>query len=189
MITAVVTSATALLTASLAALSLGTLLPADQPPVLPPGSGQISGSVTSYSTQGSVIGYSLRGAVTSLATLHRSGRTTTLTLGTDVLFDFGSATLDPQARSVLSGRLKSIPRRAKVTITGYTDSVGSPAGNLTLSRRRAAAVAAAATTARPDLTVSATGRGESNPVAPNSAGGQDNPPGRAKNRRVELRWS
>ena len=37
-----------------------------------------------------------------------------------------------------------------------------------------------------DLTV--TGHGDTDPVAPNSKGGEDNPEGRAENRRVEIRY-
>jgi outer membrane protein OmpA-like peptidoglycan-associated protein len=193
------------MTSSLAALVLTTLLAAsaagsapgsasgsapaaDNPPTAPPGISQVLGSVTLYLPQGSVRSYSTRGSVTSLASVRSSGGSTVLSLGTDVLFSFGSGRLSPQADAALARRLTRIPRRSTVSITGYTDSIGSPPQNLALSRRRAQAVAAAVTRSRPDLRVSATGRGEADPVAPNTAGGVDNPAGRARNRRVELRW-
>ena len=58
-----------------------------------------------------------------------------------------------------------------------------------LSQRRAEAVAAAVAAARPDLVLSTEGRGEADPVAPNDNGGEDNPDGRAANRRVEIRYA
>jgi outer membrane protein OmpA-like peptidoglycan-associated protein len=159
---------------------------AGQPPT--PSADQISGSITSFTTAGSVTAYSLHGSITSLATVRRSAHSTTLALGTDVLFDFGSARLDPASVTVLDQRLRAIPHGARVAVAGYTDSVGAPSSNLTLSRRRARAVAAAVAVARPDLVPSATGHGEASPVAPNSVNGHDNPAGRAQNRRVTLRW-
>lgn len=39
-----------------------------------------------------------------------------------------------------------------------------------------------------DLDVAAKGHGESEPVAANEEGGEDCPEGRAKNRRVEIRY-
>ena len=42
--------------------------------------------------------------------------------------------------------------------------------------------------ARPDLKLDVEGFGKGRPVAPNSQGGEDNPEGRALNRRVEIRY-
>jgi outer membrane protein OmpA-like peptidoglycan-associated protein len=76
-----------------------------------------------------------------------------------------------------------------VRVDGYTDSVGSDAYNLGLSRRRAAAVSAALRGAIPArLAIQARGHGESDPVAPNTRGADDNPAGRAKNRRVTISY-
>lgn len=44
-------------------------------------------------------------------------------------------------------------------------------------------MAAAVRSSRPDLRLTVTGRGEADPVAPNTLGGKDNPEGRGKNRR------
>lgn len=60
--------------------------------------------------------------------------------------------------------------------------------NKDLSQQRAKAVAAILETARPDLKLDVEGFGKGRPVAPNSQGGEDNPEGRALNRRVEIRY-
>lgn len=150
---------------------------------------QLADSVTSYLVDASsVTVWTVEDSVTSLATTDTSGSTSTLALGTDVLFAFGKDRLDAQAIKTLDTRLDDIPKRAAVTIVGYTDSIGSTASNLGLSKRRAKAVAKAVTAARPDLKATASGRGESHPVADNGTAANDNPAGRAKNRRVELSW-
>ena len=71
-------------------------------------------------------------------------------------------------------------------MTGHTDSIGDDASNLTLSQQRAQAVADAISAARSDLRLTVVGKGESDPVEPNEQGGEDNPEGRAKNRRVTV---
>ncbi len=111
-------------------------------------------------------------------------------LQADVLFAFNSAKLGRRARSRIAAAVRELrdrkPRRVRVV--GYTDSKGSVAFNLRLSRRRAAAVERALSSAlgadapalRPE------GRGEADPVASNTDEGADDPRGRARNRRVEL---
>lgn len=111
-----------------------------------------------------------------------------VTLAADVLFAFGSADLTPAATSRLDQAAAAVKGSGNtVAVDGYTDSVGDPASNLVLSQRRAAAVLA---TLRPQLgavTFSVTGRGEVDPVAPNTnPDGSDSPAGRAANRRVTL---
>jgi outer membrane protein OmpA-like peptidoglycan-associated protein len=114
-----------------------------------------------------------------------------VTLAADVLFKFDKATLSPRARS----RIAEVSRRIRAVkpsilhIDGYTDSKGSDAYNLGLSRRRAAAVAAVLRKqvgeAAPTFAIS--GQGESDPVAANTnKDGSDNPKGRARNRRVTI---
>ena len=68
----------------------------------------------------------------------------------------------------------------------HEDDVGEDAYNEELSTKRARAVEQAVASARPDLDTTARGRGSADPVAPNRKGGEDNPEGRAKNRRVEI---
>jgi outer membrane protein OmpA-like peptidoglycan-associated protein len=114
-----------------------------------------------------------------------------VTLAADVLFKFDKATLSPRAR----GRIAEVSRRIRdvkpsiLHIDGYTDSKGSNAYNLGLSRRRAAAVAVVLRKqvgeAAPTFAIS--GHGESDPVASNTnKDGSDNPTGRARNRRVTI---
>ena len=102
----------------------------------------------------------------------------------DVLFDTGKFSLNPGAREKLAkvaGILMSYPSLV-IEVGGYTDNVGTDEMNQTLSQNRAGAV-------RDYLvrqgvasgSVSATGFGNSSPVASN-----DNSSGRQSNRRVEL---
>jgi outer membrane protein OmpA-like peptidoglycan-associated protein len=126
----------------------------------------------------------------SLSTLE-SNRRVELTLAADVLFRFDRATLSGRAASRIAEAAEKIrasdPR--VVRVTGYTDAKGSPAYNLGLSRRRAAAVARAlrAKLGADAPPISTRGRGEEDPVAPNTRrDGSDNPRGRARNRRVTI---
>lgn len=75
-----------------------------------------------------------------------------------------------------------------VSVDGHTGDVPYHRGNDVLSQERAQAVADAIAAARPDLDLTVTGHGGTDPVAPNSKGGEDNPEGRAENRRVEIRY-
>lgn len=116
-------------------------------------------------------------------------RSTRLTLRNDVLFDFDRAELRPEAAEAL-GRVAGIIRERRpraVRIVGHADALGNDAYNLALSERRARAVQAwlAGQGGMPPL--SAEGRGESEPVAPNTTpAGADNPEGRQRNRRVDV---
>jgi outer membrane protein OmpA-like peptidoglycan-associated protein len=67
-----------------------------------------------------------------------------LRLPSDVLFDFDSAQLKPEADSLLSQAIALITKypEADIHIDGYTDSFGKPDYNSTLSQQRAAAVQA-----------------------------------------------
>ncbi|KWF20284.1 OmpA family protein [Burkholderia pseudomultivorans] len=105
-------------------------------------------------------------------------------LAGDALFATGLATLTPAARASLDKLLSEREDRtyAQVTITGYTDSVGSDASNLALSKRRAETVAAYLTShGLKTQTLTVTGRGSADPVASNATA-----EGRAGNRRVEI---
>ncbi len=119
----------------------------------------------------------------------RSSGTIIVDLPADVLFDFDKAVIRPDAEPALAKAgevLKSYPT-AKVTIGGHTDAKGDDAYNEALSMRRAKAVAdrLAGPAGR---ALAAEGFGEKQPVAPNAhADGSDDPQGRQKNRRVEIR--
>jgi len=102
----------------------------------------------------------------------------------DVLFDTGQYSLKPGAREKLAkvaGILIAYPG-LNIAVGGYTDNVGGDDMNQKLSENRAGAVrdylVQEGVTAN---SVSATGFGNSSPVASN-----DNSAGRQENRRVEL---
>jgi outer membrane protein OmpA-like peptidoglycan-associated protein len=137
-----------------------------------------------------VLPIELKDAVIPLEVQSTHGATRVISVSSDVLFAFNKATLTPQALRTLADLARRIPRRPRITVhvDGYTDSIGSAADNDSLSQRRAAAVAAAL---KRDLgptgpAIVARGHGEADPVAPNEPSGNDNPAGRAKNRRVTI---
>jgi Outer membrane protein and related peptidoglycan-associated (lipo)proteins len=107
-----------------------------------------------------------------------------VTVKNDVLFDFNSATLRPASRSSLremAGVFEKYPN-TRISVQGYTDSIGSASYNERLSERRAESV----DRYLEDIGVSgsrvdAIGYGESHPRASNSTSR-----GRQLNRRVEI---
>lgn len=113
---------------------------------------------------------------------------TVVTLTSDLLFAFDSAELSDAAAGALAEIVAEIPQDADVAVDGHTDAMGTDERNDVLSRERAESVAAVLRAERPDLTLTVTGHGSSDPVAENSSGGQDDPAGRAQNRRVELTY-
>lgn len=115
-----------------------------------------------------------------------AGGETTITLKSDVLFDFASAELPDGAERVIAEAVADIPDGASVGVDGHTDSIGDADANQTLSEDRAQAVADVVAEERPDLELEVAGHGEDDPVEANTTGGEDNPEGRAKNRRVEI---
>lgn len=121
--------------------------------------------------------------------VEESGDETVVSLQTDVLFRFGEAKLSLSAEDAVAEAVAELPDDAEVEVVGHTDSVGSDADNKKLSTKRAQAVADVIETERDDLTLQVSGKGESDPVEPNERGGEDNPEGREKNRRVELRYA
>jgi outer membrane protein OmpA-like peptidoglycan-associated protein len=104
-----------------------------------------------------------------------------------VLFASDSAALDANARSVIAAaatRIKALMPDS-VTVTGYTDVVGGRPANTNLSQQRADAVAEVlrqALGASPAVT--ATAKGEADPIAPNTTRA-----GRQQNRRVSIATS
>jgi len=105
----------------------------------------------------------------------------------DILFDWDSAKLKPQARAKIKEIIAEIPQGAAVQVNGYTDALGTESYNLGLSKKRAQAVAEVIAADRPDLVLTIKGFGKADPVAPNTNDdGSDNPIGRAQNRRVEI---
>jgi len=102
----------------------------------------------------------------------------------DLLFDTGSAHLNPGGLRVVDHLVEfmdAYPQR-RVSIEGFTDSVGNPSMNQDLSERRASAVRIALIDRGVDpARLVARGYGEEYPVASNA-----NPAGRQMNRRVEI---
>ena len=123
------------------------------------------------------------------------GPTTTVTVQADVLFAFDKADLTAAARAELAevaAELRNRRASGSVTVGGHADSRGDDRYNQVLSERRARAVAAALQPLVRDLQVSLIpqGFGDTRPVAPNTtAGGSDNPAGRARNRRVTVTFT
>jgi outer membrane protein OmpA-like peptidoglycan-associated protein len=101
----------------------------------------------------------------------------------DVLFTSGSAVVTPAGRALLRQVATSVDATVgTVTIVGHTDSIGGSGYNLTLSRRRARAVAdTLADFGIRRNRMRTMGRGESEPIAPNTTVS-----GRTLNRRVEI---
>lgn len=113
-----------------------------------------------------------------------------LTLPENVLFDFDRADLRPDARAALDEIAAVLAEYAPAPaeVVGHTDSRGEDAYNQTLSERRAEAVRVyLAANGVEAGRLSAAGRGETAPVAPNERpDGADDPEGRQQNRRVEI---
>lgn len=112
-----------------------------------------------------------------------------LSVASDVLFAFDSADLSLEAQNSLTdvAAVVSLAPEGQVLVVGHTDSKGPDVYNRTLSERRAQSVSAFLEqqgVASDRLHIE--GRGESDPIAANEIDGQDNPDGRAKNRRVEF---
>lgn len=107
-----------------------------------------------------------------------------VTLPSEVLFAFDSATLADGAAAELEQVVRAIQRRAeaRVTIMGHTDDVGSAAYNQRLSEQRAEAVAAhLEKRGIPRGQITARGYGEQKPVSPGESDAD-----RRQNRRVEI---
>ncbi|PID61074.1 MAG: flagellar motor protein MotB [Gammaproteobacteria bacterium] len=107
---------------------------------------------------------------------------TSATLDGEALFDTDSATLgsvaEQQVMSLVE-QLRGFDEITAISVVGHTDSRGAEAYNQALSERRANAVADYLSAALPDVEITASGAGESEPVSSN-----DTPEGRQLNRRV-----
>jgi outer membrane protein OmpA-like peptidoglycan-associated protein len=103
-------------------------------------------AVTGNGTAGKLPGFAdlAPGFRTGGASLSNLPDPVLLRLPADVLFDFDSATLKPQADALLSQATSLITKypSADVQIDGYSDSIGRPDYNLNLSEQRAQAVQA-----------------------------------------------
>jgi outer membrane protein OmpA-like peptidoglycan-associated protein len=126
------------------------------------------------------------------ATTTESARRVEIVVAADVLFRFDSWDLTPRARRTLQDAAEQIESKAIgfVRIEGHTDSKGMDFYNIVLSRRRATAVRHALDgLLRPRISFRTFAYGERRPIAPNTKrDGSDNPKGRAKNRRVVIKF-
>lgn len=163
--------------------------PATSPADLPePSKEQLENSVQRWEPN-NVMEWNSSESVEPLVTNKKDGDDAVITLASDVLFDFNSTKISGDAEEAIAKTVEKVPDGAKVTVSGYTDSVGDDAANKKLSKERAQAVADVIKDKRSDLDLSIKGFGEADPVAKNTTKkGDDNPQGRAKNRRVEISY-
>ncbi len=102
------------------------------------------------------------------------------------LFEFGKSELKPEGKEKIEAyreqAKEELGRAEHVIVTGYTDNVGEPDHNATLSLKRAEAVRDQLVSLGADPTkFEVNGAGDATPIADNST-----ELGRAKNRRVEV---
>lgn len=102
-----------------------------------------------------------------------------------VHFPFASARLDATARRTLREAAPQLSQARRIVLSGRTDSIGPTAANDRLAQARAEAVRGEILAHVPDaaLIVTIDARGACCFVEPN-----DSPSGRARNRRVEIRY-
>jgi outer membrane protein OmpA-like peptidoglycan-associated protein len=104
---------------------------------------------------------------------------------TGILFDVNAATIKPESNGVLKelGTLLNEHKDVKIKIVGHTDSDGSDAANLELSKKRSEAVKAALVKeySVDESRLQTDGKGETVPVGDNKT-----KEGKAQNRRVEF---
>lgn len=130
-------------------------------------------------------------AVVKVATRPDGSRVVIYVLGSDTLFDSGSAAVRSTAQPPLAAVVASIAARfpgQPISVRGAADSVGDPAANQTLSEQRAASVAAQLTAlGLPASSITSVGLGELVPVAAETnPDGSVSEIGRQVNRRVEI---
>ena len=102
-----------------------------------------------------------------------------------IYFDTGKADLKPESDPALTEIAKLLQQdsKLKLLVVGHTDNVGTLAGNMDLSKRRAEAVVQVLTAKHGVAAARLIGQG-AGPLAPVASNGTED--GRAKNRRVEL---
>ena len=122
------------------------------------------------------------------------GRTTeTISLHSDVMFEFDRADLTPEAEAVVRRAAETLERNVdpdhpEIIIIGHTDGIGTDAYNDDLSVRRAETVRNLLVEEMgTGYTYVVEGRGSREPIA--REGGPDDEQARARNRRVEFSYT
>jgi len=143
--------------------------------------GALIGKTAGNTALGTIIGGAIGGTAGAFIG-HKMDQVSNL--NQTILFGAGSDTLsadDSTSLKKLTVSLQSTPQ-AKVSITGYTDSLGTANYNMQLSIKRAMAVKACLVAAGvEDKIITTAGKGATEQIAPNTT--QE---GREKNRRVEV---
>ncbi|HTI87580.1 MAG TPA: OmpA family protein [Alphaproteobacteria bacterium] len=164
--------------------------------------GGVIGHATGSTARGAIIGAAVGGAAGAIighqmdqkakeiqakvpgAIVTREGEGLVVTFASGLLFDFDSDRLRAESRRNLDSLATSLASfgDSKLLLVGHTDSVGTASYNLDLSQRRAGAVADyLISRGVPAARLATSGRGETDPVAPN-----DTDADRQLNRRVEV---
>ena len=164
--------------------------------------GGVIGHATGSTARGAIIGAAVGGAAGAIighqmdqkakeiqakvpgAIVTREGEGLVVTFASGLLFDFDSDRLRAESRRNLDSLANSLATfgDSKLLLVGHTDSVGTASYNLDLSQRRAGAVADyLIARGVPAARLATSGRGETDPVAPN-----DTDADRQLNRRVEV---
>ncbi len=164
--------------------------------------GAVVGNQTGSTARGAIIGAVVGGTVGTIignqmdqqakelkqsipgATIQRVGEGIAVTFASGILYDFNSDQIRAEAGNNLRNLASSLSKfpNTDVLIVGHTDSVGKADYNMGLSQRRAnAAQSYLAAQGVSAARLRATGRGESEPIAPNATDA-----GRQLNRRVEI---
>src|ERR1051326_2653452 len=135
--------------------------------------GAVVGNQTGSTPRGAVIGHQMDQKAKEItasvpgATVTRVGEGLVVTFDSGLLFDFDSDKLRPEAKTNLDNLAANLSSfgDSKLLLVGHTDSVGTAAYNLALSERRAASVGTyLAVKGVPSNRISATGRGETEPL-------------------------
>jgi outer membrane protein OmpA-like peptidoglycan-associated protein len=164
--------------------------------------GGVVGHATGSTARGAIIGAAVGGAAGAIighqmdqkakeiqakvpgAVVTREGEGLVVTFESGLLFDFDSDQLREASKANLDNLANSLSEfgDSKLLLVGHTDDKGTDSYNADLSRRRANAVASyLISRGVPSARVATSGRGETEPIAPN-----DTDANRQKNRRVEV---
>jgi len=190
----------------LAAAGCQTLNKKEQGAIIGAAGGAVAGGVIGHATgstaRGAIIGAAVGGAAGAIighqmdqkakeiqakvpgAVVTREGEGLVVTFESGLLFDFDSDQLRDASKANLTNLANSLSEfgDSKLLLVGHTDDKGTDTYNEDLSRRRANAVASyLISRGVPSGRVATSGRGESEPIAPN-----DTDANRQKNRRVEV---